>query len=172
MHARFVFVAVAAAFVAVSTVFAPQRADAGTGAIIAFQAVAGAGSITFTATSPWSTMLAGSQQYGYLLAATTSPTPGTVTITAPTITGSGGNTIPKTAFSALCSLNNDPQGMFSSIGVVQLGASPVTCGTLAANKTSTLSFIVTLYLDTTSDANAFAADTYTSAALTLTANAP
>jgi hypothetical protein len=55
---------------------------------------------------------------------------------------------------------------------VQLGASPVTCATLAANKTSTLSFIVTLYLDTTSDANAFAADTYTSGTLTLTANVP
>jgi hypothetical protein len=130
------------------------------------------GSIAFTVPDLTNVALPGSQSYAYVLSIRTSPLPGSVTITAPIISGTTGNKIPQAAFQAKCTATSDPGGLFTSSGMVRLSASAVTCGTVAANGNNTINFTVTLYLDCTPDASSFTADTYTNASMSVTANAP
>jgi len=149
------------------------RADAAAAAIHSFTKLC-AGSISFSVVDITQSQLPGSQSCSFSLDITTSPNQGSITITAPKITGSTGVTIPQTAFYALCSASSDPSGIFSSSGTVQLSASAVTCATIASKTTNkTVVFSVSLFLDDTSDATAFPADpAYTAANLSVTATAP
>jgi hypothetical protein len=146
-------------------------AQAASGKINSFTTTS-SGSITFAVPDLTNSALPGSQSYAYTLSIRTSGLPGSVTITAPLITGTGGNTIPQSAFQAKCTATSDPGALFTSSGMVRLSASAVTCGTVAANGNNTIKFDVTLYLDCTPDASAFTADTYGSASMSVTANAP
>jgi hypothetical protein len=146
-------------------------AQAASGKINSFTTTS-SGSIAFTVPGLSNVALPGSQPYAYVLSIRTSPLPGSVTITAPLINGTGGNTIPQSAFQAQCTATSDPGGLFTSSGLVRLSASAVTCGTVAANGNNTINFTVTLYLDCTPDASSFTADTYTNASMSVTANAP
>jgi hypothetical protein len=146
-------------------------AGAASSQINAFSATS-SGSIAFTVNGLSSPLLAGSQSYGFSLNFRSSPTPGTISVTAPSIVGTGGNSIRAGAFHALCSATSDSSGLFTSSGTVQLSSSAVTCGTIAANGQETLAFRVTLYLDDTTDATCFTADTYTAASLVVTVNLP
>jgi hypothetical protein len=146
-------------------------AQAASGKIFSFT-TSSSGNITFAVPSLANAALPGSQSYAYALQIRTSPLQGSVTITAPLITGTGGNTIPQSAFQAQCTATSDPGGLFTSSGLVRLSASAVTCGTVAANGNNTINFTVTLYLDCTPDASSFTADTYANANMSVTANAP
>ena len=146
-------------------------ASAASSKIFSFAATS-SGNITFAVPDLANPLLAGSQAYGFSLNFRTSPTPGTIAVTAPAILGTSGNSIAAGAFHALCGATSDPSGLFTSSGTVQLSGSAVTCGTLAANGSETLTFNVTLYLDDTTDGTCFTADTYTSAPLTVTVNLP
>ncbi len=146
-------------------------AQAASGKIFSFT-TSSSGNIAFTVPNLSSVALAGSQSYAYALSIRTSPLQGSVTITAPLINGTGGNSIPQSAFQAQCTATSDPGGLFTSSGLVRLSASAVTCGTVAANGNNTINFDVTLYLDCTPDAASFTADTYASANMSVTANAP
>jgi hypothetical protein len=131
------------------------------------------GSITFAVQNIAAPALAGSQAYGFSLTVQTGNLPGSITLTAPTVTGTAGNSIPRAAFSASCVATLDQSAIFTSLGVVRLGASPVSCGTISAQSGGQLNFNVTLYIDKmASAAGAFSADTYASGLLSVTANAP
>jgi hypothetical protein len=149
----------------------PLGAAAAAGKITTFT-TAGSGAIAFVVPSLASAAQPGSKTYAYTLTIRTSPLPGSVTVTAPAINGTAGNTVPKTAFLASCTATSDPGGIFSSSGMVRLGAAAVTCGTVAANANNTVNFTLTLYLDDTPDASSFTADTYANGPLSITANAP
>lgn len=150
-----------------------RRADAAAGTIHSFTKLC-TGSISFSVVDITHSQLPGSASCSFSLDITTSANQGTITVTAPKITGSSGATIPQNAFYALCSASSDPSGIFSSSGTVQLSASAVTCATIAsrtANKTVT--FSVSLFLDDTADTTAFPGDpAYVAANLSVTANAP
>jgi hypothetical protein len=146
-------------------------ADAASGKITSFT-TSNSGSIAFTVPNLTTVALPGSQSYAYTLQIRTSPLQGSVTVTAPLITGTGGNTIPQSAFLAQCTATSDPGALFTSSGMVRLSSSAVTCGTVAANGNNTIKFTVTLYLDCTPDASSFTADTYANASMSVTANAP
>jgi len=149
----------------------PPDAEAAAGKIFSFT-TGNSGAIAFTVPSLANAAQPGSQTYAYALSIRTSPLPGSVTVTAPTITGTAGNSIPKTAFQASCTVTSDPGGIFTSSGMVRLSAGAVTCGTISANANNTVNFTLTLYLDDTPDASSFTADTYAGGTLTMTANAP
>lgn len=102
----------------------------------------------------------------------TSGTPGTITIMAPTINGTAGNSIPQSAFLAKCTRNSDPNGDFTTSGVVRLGAAPVTCGTVVPGISDTFTFDVTITIDGSADASSFTGDTYTPGSLIVTATLP
>jgi len=102
----------------------------------------------------------------------TSGTPGTIAITAPTINGTAGNSIPQAAFLAKCTRNADPNGDFTTSGVVRLGAAPVTCGTVVPGISDTFTFDVTITIDGSADASSFTGDAYTSGSLIVTATLP
>ncbi len=146
-------------------------AQAASGKIFSFT-TSSSGNITFSVPDLSNVALPGSQSYAYALSIRTSPLQGSVTITAPLITGTAGNTIPQAAFQAQCTATSDPGGIFTSSGMVRLSASAVTCGTVTANSNNTINFTVTLYLDCTPDASSFTADTYANASMSVTANAP
>ncbi len=149
----------------------PLGAAAAAGKIFSFT-TGNSGAIAFTVPSLVSAAQPGSQSYAYALSIRTSGLPGSVTVSAPTITGTLGNSVPTSAFQAACSATSDPGGIFTSSGMVRLGAGPVTCATVAANANNTVNFTLTLYLDDTPDASSFTADTYASGTLSITANAP
>lgn len=131
-----------------------------------------AGSIAFVVPDLSSAAQPGSPAYGFALQVKTTALPGSITIAAPAITGTAGNSISKQAFFASCAATSDPGGIFTSSGMVRLGVAAVQCATIASNKNNTVNFTVTLYLDDTDDATAFTADTYASGTLAVTANAP
>ena len=160
----------AVAFIAIATF---GRADAAAGKITSFTKLC-SGSISFSVVDITHSQLPGSQSCSFSLEITTSANQGSITITAPTVTGSTGATIPQTAFYVLCSASSDPSGIFSSSGTVHLSTSAVTCATIASKtKNQTVVFSVSLFLDDTSDASAFPADpAYTAANLSVTATAP
>jgi len=165
-------VRIAAALAAFVFVSLASPATAATGTIYMFQSN-GSSTLTFDVvdmSDPSMPPTTGSATF--LLWAATSATSGTITVTAPTVIGSSGVTIPAGAFTAKCTSTMDSGGMFTSKGTVRLSTSAVTCGTLAANKTGELDFTVTLTLDDTADAYVFPADTYTSGSLRVTANVP
>lgn len=165
LRAVVLFVTLAACIVAM-----PQPASAG---LIVLFTPTSSGSITYTVSTVNPPAQAGSQTYGYTLLIQTATTAGSVTLTAPTIVGTGGNSISPAAFSASCTSTSDPGAIFSSLGTVRLGASPVSCANISRNSINTVQFKVTLYLDVmASAAGAFSADTYTPGSLTVTANAP
>ena len=149
------------------------RADAAAGKITTFTKLC-SGSINFSVVDITHSQLPGSQACSFTLEITTSSNQGSITLTAPTITGSTGATIPQTAFYALCSASSDPSGIFSSSGTVRLSSSAVTCATIASKaKNATVVFSVSLFLDDTADATAFPGDpAYTAANLSVTADAP
>ncbi|MEA2664210.1 MAG: hypothetical protein QOI11_1154 [Candidatus Eremiobacteraeota bacterium] len=149
----------------------PPGAQAASGKINSFT-TGSSGSIAFVVPSLVNPAQPGSRTYAYTLSIRTSPLPGSVTVSAPAITGTAGNSVPKAAFLASCSATSDPGGIFSSSGMVRLGAAAVTCATIAANANDTVNFTLTLYLDDTPDASSFTADTYASGTLSITANAP
>jgi hypothetical protein len=163
----------AALLLAAGLVFAlrPLGAQAASGKINSFT-TSSSGAISFAVPSLVNPAQPGSQTYNYTLSIRTSPLPGSVTVTAPTITGTAGNSVPKTAFLASCSATSDPGGIFTSSGMVRLSGSAVTCATIAASSNNTVHFTLTLYLDDTPDASSFTADTYASGTLSITANAP
>ncbi len=154
-----------------ATMMSALPAQAASGKINSFT-TSSSGSIAFTVPNLTNVAFPGSQSYAYALSIRTSPVPGSVTVTAPLITGTGGNTIPQSAFQAKCTATSDPGGIFTSSGMVRLSSSAVTCGTVAANSNNAINFTVTLYLDCTPDASSFTADTYASANMSVTANAP
>ena len=150
------------------------RAQAATPKIHSFTNLCGATTaISFTVTDDTQTRMPGSATCSFSLDITTGPNQGSVTLTAPSITGSTG-VIPGNAFWASCSATSDPSAIFTTLGTVQLGSSAVSCATIAANTNNkTVTFVVTLYLDDTPDATAFPGDpAYVSAKLAVTANAP
>jgi hypothetical protein len=150
----------------------PVCASAATGTIYLFSST-GSSLLSFAVsdmTDP--SMLPTSGSASFTLFATTSSTAGTITVTAPSITGASGATIPAGAFTAKCTATTDTAGMFTSSGTVRLASGAVTCGTLAANKTGELIFTVTLTVDDTGGAHGFPADTYASSALKVVANVP
>ncbi len=149
----------------------PLGAAAAAGKIFSFT-TGNSGSIAFVVPSLVNPAQPGSQTYAYALDIRTSALPGSVTVSAPAINGTAGNTVPKTAFLASCTATSDPGGIFSSSGMVRLSTAAVTCGTISANANNTVNFTLTLYLDDTPDASSFSADTYASGSLTITANAP
>jgi len=102
----------------------------------------------------------------------TSPTPGTIQISAPIINGTAGNSIPQSAFLAKCTRNSDPNGDFTTSGTVRLGATPVTCGTVVAGTSDSFTFDVAITIDGSADASSFTGDTYSSGSLIVTANLP
>lgn len=155
----------------IAGVAAARPADAA-GSISSFTKTS-SGNITFTVADITNTALAGSQSYGFALTVTTSATRGSVTVTAPTITGTSGNTIPAAAFSAVCTETSDPNGVFTTLGLVHLSTAAVSCGQLASNTSGTVRFTVTLYIDdAAASASAFTADSYTANTLSVIANAP
>ncbi len=156
---------------ALAVALRPLGAVAAPGKIFSFS-TSSSGAIAFTVPNLSSAAQPGSQTYAYALSIRTSPTPGSVTVSAPAINGTAGNAIPQAAFLASCSATSDPGGIFTSSGTVRLGAAPVTCATIATNATNTVNFSLTLYLDDTPDASSFSADTYTNGLLSITANAP
>lgn len=131
------------------------------------------GNISFTVVDISQPLMPGSQSCSFSLDISTNANQGSVTLTAPAITGSTGS-IPQGAFHAVCTATTNPGGIFTSSGTVQLSSTAVTCGTISSNQTNqTIVFSVTLYLDDTGDATAFPADpTYKAANLAVTANAP
>ena len=149
------------------------RADAATANIHSFTKLCTAG-ISFTVVDITHSQLPGSASCSFSLDITTSANQGSITVTAPKITGSTGATISQNAFYALCSASSDPSGIFSSSGTVQLSASAVTCATIASNENNkTVVFSVSLFLDDTADATAFPGDpAYVAANLSVTVNAP
>ena len=149
----------------------PLQADALGGTIVSFTPTS-SGSIAFTVSDLTKPALPGSQGYGFSVQLITAISPGTLTLTAPTIAGTGANSISRSAFSASCVATSDPNALFTSAGTVRLGASAVTCGTFAANATGTVKFTVNLFLDDTADSTAFSADTYSAGSLAVTVNAP
>lgn len=149
----------------------PLEAGAASGKIFSFT-TGNSGAISFAVPGLADPALPGSQTYAYALNIRTSPLPGSITVTAPTITGTAGNSVPAAAFLASCSATSDPGGIFSSSGMVRLSGTAVTCGTISANASNTVNFTLTLYLDDTDGASAFSADTYASGTLSITANAP
>jgi len=170
MIVRRLVTAMAAAAVLVATTTMP--ASAATAAILAF-INGGSSSITFSvADMSQSAMPATSGLPSYTLIAQTSSSTGSITLTAPTVRGASGAVIPANAFQAKCTETSDNQNMFTTTGLVRLGAAPVSCGTLAANVLGSVTFTIALYLDDTGDAYGFPADTYTSGSLSVTANVP
>jgi hypothetical protein len=163
--------AATAAAAALALLACALPADAATGKITSFT-TSSSGNIAFTVPNLTNAALPGSQPYAYTLQIRTSPLQGSVTITAPLITGTGGNTIPQSAFLAQCTATSDPGALFTSSGMVRLSSSAVTCGTVAANGNNTIQFNVTLYLDCTPDASSFTSDTYAGGTMSVTANAP
>ncbi|MGH7716678.1 MAG: hypothetical protein ACREML_11860, partial [Vulcanimicrobiaceae bacterium] len=147
------------------------RAEAGT--INSFTTIC-SGNISYDVTDDTHTRLPGSQSCTFSLNVTTDANQGAVTLTAPKIKSTDGAKISQNAFWATCSANSDPSGIFSSIGLVQLGTGAVTCATISSHATNkTVSFSVTLYLDDTPDSSAFPGDpAYASANLKVTASAP
>jgi len=160
----------AVVLIAVATI---EPAGAATPTIHSFTKLC-SGSIGYSVVDIAQTRMPGTQSCSFSLDITTTANQGSVTVTAPTIVGSTGATIPPNAFYALCSASSDPSGIFTSSGTVQLGSSAVTCATIASNeKNKTVVFSVSLFLDDTSDATAFPGDpAYTAANLSVTANAP
>jgi hypothetical protein len=148
-------------------------ADAAAGKITSFTKLC-TGSIAFSVVDITHSQLPGSEACSFSLQITTSANQGSITVTAPTVTGSTGAKISQTAFYALCSASSDPSGIFSSSGTVRLSSSAVTCGTIASNSNNkTVTFSVSLFLDDTADATSFPGDpSYTATSLTVTANAP
>jgi len=132
------------------------------------------GSIDFSVVDITQSKLPGTQTCSFSLDITTTANQGSITLTAPKITGSTGATIPQNAFYALCSASSDPSGIFSSSGTVQLSAGAVTCATIASSsKNKTVVFSVSLFLDDTADATSFPGDpAYVAANLSVTATAP
>jgi hypothetical protein len=149
------------------------RADAAAGKITTFTQLC-SGGISFSVVDITHSRLPGSQSCSFSLEITTSANQGSITVTAPKITGSTGATISQTAFYALCSASSDPSGIFSSSGTVQLSASAVTCATIASQeKNKTVTFSISLFLDDTADASTFSGDpAYAAANLSVTADAP
>ncbi|HTX02633.1 MAG TPA: hypothetical protein VMD07_03045 [Candidatus Acidoferrales bacterium] len=150
-----------------------SRSDAATGKITTFTKLC-SGSISFSVVDITHAQLPGSESCSFSLEITTSANQGSITVTAPVVTGSTGAKISQNAFYALCSASSDPSGIFSSSGTVQLGSSAVTCATIASSsKNKTVTFSVSLFLDDTADATAFPGDpAYTATSLSVTANAP
>ncbi|MGA3036727.1 MAG: hypothetical protein ABSE64_04500 [Vulcanimicrobiaceae bacterium] len=149
------------------------NADAATAKITSFTKLC-TGSIGFSVVDITHSQLPGSESCSFSLEITTNANQGSITVTAPKVTGSTGATISQNAFYALCSASSDPSGIFSSSGTVRLGSSAVTCATIASNSNNkTVTFSVSLFLDDTADATAFPGDpSYTATSLTVTANAP
>lgn len=141
------------------------------GSIISFSQLT-AGGISYTVPDLTNSRLAGSQSISFSGHIHTGPLGGSITLGAPPVTGTGGNSISTGAWWASCIATSDPGAMFTSSGIVQLGAGSVTCATLTASTNNTVQFDVTLYLDTTPSATSFTSDTYSSALLSVTANAP
>jgi hypothetical protein len=158
-----------AGLAAASALFVAQPARAGSIDLTSLSS----GSIGFTVSTVSNSQAAGSQSFGFSLTVTTGAERGTVTITAPSIVGSQGNLIATGAFEASCVATNDPSGVFTSSGTVRLSSSAVTCATIASHSSNKrVQFDVTLYLDESSDGEAFSADTYHNGVLTVTAAAP
>jgi len=149
------------------------HAEAATPAVTLTQECAGTTVISFTVAGLTNPQLPGSTTCAFKLKITTDANEGTVTLTAPAITGSTGS-IPAGAFYGNCTATTNPSGIFTSSGTVQLASTPVTCGTIAANTSNkTIDFTVTLYIDETPDATSFPGDpAYVNSNLAVTANAP
>lgn len=148
----------------------PRAADASS--IFSFTKTS-SGSIAFAVSDVNAPALAGSQAYGFTLQVQTGFSSGSVTLTAPAITGTAGNAIKHAAFSASCTATSDPGGIFASLGIVRLASTPVSCWQISPFSSNTVKFNVTLYIDKMAgSADAFSADTYTSGSLAVTANAP
>lgn len=154
-----------------ATTLPGTRSDAQSGQINSF-APTSTGAINFVVHDISTLQQTGSQSYSFTLDGRTGDLPGTITVTAPSIVGTGGNTIPAGAFSASCTATSDPLGWFSSTGTVRLGTSPVTCANLALRVQEVLQFQVTVFLDDTPDATAFTADTYATGTMSVTVNVP
>jgi hypothetical protein len=166
------FARVAAALLALLGNTALPRAADAAGAIVSFTKTS-TGNIAFAVSDVDPPALAGSPAYGFSLSIVTVLAAGSVTLTAPRLTGAGGGVIAESAFSASCTATSDPGAIFSSAGIVRLASTPVKCADIAANATNTVKFDVMLYLDKMADSPAaFSADVYTNGTLTVTANAP
>ncbi len=150
-----------------------EAASARTGSLTKFE-TSSSGGISFTVSNLTSSALSGSQSYSYTLQGTSGSTAGSVTVTAPVITGNDGNTIPAAAFSATCTESVDRYSSFNPSGTVTLGSSPVACATITASSYVYVTFTVTLTLNCTAAPYGFPAATpYTnSAAMSVTANLP
>ena len=153
---------IAIAFVACVFGIEPAVASAATGSIKTFKSNT-SGGIAFTVNNITTAALAGSQTYSFSLAGTVGSSPGSITITAPTMTGNAGNTIPVTAYTVTCTSTVDTYGSFQSSGAMPLSSSAVTCGTLSSSSNVNVTFTVLLTLNcTTSALYAFpSAATYT-----------
>lgn len=141
------------------------------GSIISFTQLT-AGGINYTVNGLTNNRLSGSQTIDFSLHIHTTALAGSVTLGAPPVTGTGGNSITKGAWWASCTVVSDPGGLFTSSGIVQLGAGNVTCATIASTSNNTVQFAVSLFLDETPDVTSFTSDTYSSGLLGVTANAP
>lgn len=162
----------AAAVLILGLASAPGPALAANGSIGQFTKTS-TGNITFSVQDVASPALVGTPAYGFNLLIQTGSTQGSITITAPAIVGTAGNTILRSAFSASCTATSDPNGTFTSLGIVRLGVTAVTCAQIDPGQSTQIRFDVTLYIDKMANAaGAFSADTYASGSLTVTANAP
>ena len=152
------------------TMMTASRANAGS--ILSFTKLS-SGTIGFTVTDITSSQLAGSNTpQSFQLHIKTSALAGSITLTAPAISGSSGS-IASGAYYAQCTATSDPSGVFSSSGLIQLSSGPVTCANIASNNNAKVSFDVQLYLNCTPGPNAFPADpAYGVGSLSVTANAP
>lgn len=150
---------------------APLRADAFPGFIFGFTNLT-PGTMSFTVPDLTNNRLPASQTVDFQLTALVGTLGGNVTLSAPAITGTAGNSINPGAWYASCVASSDPGGLFTSLGMVQLGLGNVSCGNLNAATLGQLQFTISLYLDTTPDSTSFPADIYASAPLTVTVNAP
>lgn len=151
---------------------APANARAG---VITTFAPTSSGPIAFAVADVSDPALVANQAYSFNLTLAVGALPATIALTAPRVVGTSANTVPYGAYHATCSLgtNNLTVGSFVSSGNVALAMGSVTCATLAPLTTGTITFIVTLTLDTGTGPNAFAADTYTNPSpLLVTVNAP
>ncbi len=104
--------AAGAALTCAASLCAPASAY-GTGYGITSFSAGSSGSIAFTVTDIVDPALLGSQTYDFTLQGSTGTSRGNVTVTAPTIIGSSGRTIPASDFEATCIAVFDRAGSFS-----------------------------------------------------------
>lgn len=150
---------------------APLRAEAFPGFIFGFTKLT-PGTMTFAVPDLTNNRLPASQTVDFQLTALVGTLGGNVTLSAPPIMGTSGTSISPGAWYASCAASSDPGGVFTTLGMVELGPGNVSCGNLNAVTLGQVQFTISLYLDASPDSTSFPADIYASAPLTVTVNAP